>query len=60
MTKEGIVTFKSKVAAFRTHIFSYFVDDLLNYINTVDISNAVVAMDNVPFHNHYTIKIKYE
>jgi len=60
MTKDGIVSFKTQTSAFRVQTFSDFIDDLLTYIDGANIPNAVVVMDNVPFHKHRTIKEKFD
>ena len=60
MTRDGIASFKSQTAAFKTQTFSDFIDCLFDYISKANILKAVVVMDNVPFHKHHSIKEKFE
>lgn len=59
MTKNGIVKYSSQTSAFKTSTFADFIDSLLDYITSVNISKAVIIMDNVPFHKSQIIKEKF-
>jgi len=60
MIRNGIKYFNSQTKSFKTLTFSNFIDDLFTKINELNISKAVVLMDNVLFHKHHMIKTKFE
>jgi transposase len=60
MSKHGILIYKKQDRPFNTDTFSIFIDDFLSKLNIEGINNAILVLDNVPFHKSQAIKTKVE
>jgi transposase len=60
MSKSGAFFYKKQDKAFNTESFSLFLDDFLAKIELEGVSNAILVLDNVPFHRTQVIREKVE
>ncbi|KAI5151513.1 hypothetical protein ENBRE01_2188 [Enteropsectra breve] len=60
MSKHGITKYTSRVTAYNTTAFLEFVQELTLQLNNDGISNAIIIMDNVPFHRSTVISTAIE
>jgi transposase len=58
--KHGTFLYKKQDRPFNTETFSRFIDELLIKLNSEGISNAILVLDNVPFHKSQVIREKVE
>ncbi len=58
ISKNGIFLYKAQTRAYNTDFFSAFIDDILTKLESDNISNAVIIMDNVSFYRSQIISHK--
>lgn len=56
MNKSGNIFFRDQPYAFNTKDFYNFINDLLIFVESLDLNRCTFVMDNVPFHKNKSIK----
>lgn len=60
ISKETILDFKIQKMAYNTEYFTDFIYQLIEKLRSLNIENAVLVLDNVPFHKSASIKTLIE
>jgi hypothetical protein len=60
ITKHRAFFYKKQDRPFNTETFSEFVDELIAKLDQEGTTNAILVLDNVPFHKSQIIRTKVE